>query len=97
MQDHEVTQMSEATFTARDEPSLGPGRRAYRFACPHGVSSALLFSGDKPLDDRVVLELLLPGHHRSRQCACVPGVPAAVAIPRGSRTATPSLALALTE
>ena len=59
-------------FTARDDPALGPAARVYRLACAHGVSSALLMRGARPLDDGVVLDLLLAGHHRSRQCGCEP-------------------------
>lgn len=59
-------------FTARDDPSLGSGARVYRLACTHGVSSALLLQGRRPVSDRVVLDMLLTGHHRSRLCQCVP-------------------------
>ena len=57
-------------FTAHDDPALGPAARVYRLACSHGVSSALLMHGTGPIDDGVVLELLLAGHRRSRACRC---------------------------
>jgi hypothetical protein len=56
-------------FTAHDDLALGPAARVYRLACAHGVSSALLMSGG-PIDDGVVLDLLLAGHRRSRGCRC---------------------------
>ncbi len=64
-------------FTARDDPSLGAGARVYRFACTHGVSSALLLQGKRPVSDRVVLDMLLTGHRRSQRCECVPVTPTA--------------------
>lgn len=67
--------MSGTEFTARDDPGLGPGARVYRLACSHGVSSALLLQGRKPVADLVVLDMLLTGHHRSQRCQCVPALP----------------------
>ncbi len=57
-------------FTAHDDPALGPGTRVYRLACAHGVSSALLMGGTRPVADGVVLDLLLAGHRRARDCGC---------------------------
>ncbi len=87
-------------FTTRDDPALGPGARVYRLSCDHGVSSALLLDTTRRVSDSVVLDWLLIGHHRSRQCECVPtpslGHPAdaharpAVAHGRPALTAVPT-------
>ncbi len=64
-------------FTAREDPALGPGSRVYRFACAHGVSSALLMDGGGTVDDGVVLDVLLAGHRRASACGCQPPRPGA--------------------
>ncbi len=69
-----ITDPVATEFTARDDPALGSAR-VYRLSCPHGVSSALLMHGARPLDDSVVLDLLLAGHHTSRLCGCEPSRP----------------------
>jgi hypothetical protein len=68
--------MSALEFTARDEPALGPNVRHYRVTCAHGVSSAVLLPGRRPLADLAVLDLLLAGHHGKQGCHCVPAMPA---------------------
>ena len=70
------TSMPALEFMARDEPVLGPNIRRYRVACAHGVSSALLLPGRRPLADLAVFDLLLAGHHGRQGCHCVPAMPA---------------------
>ena len=65
--------MGEARLTFRDAPGLFPGSRVYRIACRHGVSSAALVPGKKPISDLTVFDLVLPGHHRRHGCGCLPG------------------------
>jgi hypothetical protein len=62
----------DTELTVRDAPGLWPGARVYRLACRHGVSSAALVPGRKPLADGVVADLVLPGHHRRYGCGCLP-------------------------
>ena len=64
--------MHQTEVTVREAPDLWPGTRVYRLACEHGTSSAALVPGAKPLDDAIVLDLVLPGHHRRYRCACAP-------------------------
>ncbi len=74
--------MAEMRFVASDEPRLGTHVRRYSIACAHGVSSAVLLPGRKPLADVTVLDLLLAGHHRRERCQCVPSMPALTAAAR---------------
>jgi hypothetical protein len=67
--------MSDMEFRVLDEPALGPNVRRYRVACAHGVSSAVVLPGRKPLADLAVLDLMLAGHHTRQRCLCVPGMP----------------------
>lgn len=64
--------MEQTELIVRDAPGFWPGARVYRLACEHGVSSAALVPGRKPIDDGVVLDLVLPGHHRRYACSCMP-------------------------
>jgi hypothetical protein len=63
-------------FKVRNEPALGPNVRRYVIACAHGISSAVLVPGRKPLADLTVLDLMLAGHHSREHCQCVPSIPA---------------------
>ena len=67
--------MPDMEFMVLDEPGLGHIVRRYRVACDHGVSSALLLPGRRPLPDLAVLDFLLAGHHSKQRCRCVPGLP----------------------
>lgn len=67
--------MNQTELTVRDAPGLCPGARVYRLTCPHGISSAALVPGAKPLADVVVLDVVLPGHHRRYRCSCEPTAP----------------------
>jgi hypothetical protein len=67
--------MSAMQLTVQDAPGFFPGSRVYRLACGHGVSSAALVPGQKPISDATVVDLVLPGHHRRYGCSCPPGVP----------------------
>ncbi len=64
--------MSDLEFTVGDAPALGSDVRTYRVACAHGVSSALLLRGRKPLADLAVLDFLSAGHRTKHRCQCVP-------------------------
>lgn len=74
--------MSDLTLTVRDASALGSGARAYRAACAHGVSSALLLPGRKPLADLAVFDFLSAGHRTEHRCQCLPGTP----VPAASST-----------
>ena len=67
--------MNQTELTIRDVPGLCPGARVYRLTCRHGSSSAALVPGAKPLSDVVVLDVVLPGHHRRYRCSCEPTPP----------------------
>lgn len=64
--------MDQAELTVREAPGFWPGARVYRLACRHGVSSAALVPGRKPLAHGVVFDIVLPGHHRRHGCGCLP-------------------------
>jgi hypothetical protein len=64
--------MNRTEMTVRDAPGFWPGARVYRLACRHGVSSAALVPGRKPLADGVVFDLVVPGHQRRYGCTCLP-------------------------
>ena len=64
--------MSQTVLTVREAPDLYPGTRVYRLACEHGSSAAALVPGAKPLADSVIVDLVLPGHHRRYRCTCAP-------------------------
>lgn len=71
--------MDRIELSITDATRLWPGTRLYRIACPHGVSSAAVLPGPKPLADTVMLDLIVPGHRRRHGCACEPilqGAPA---------------------
>lgn len=68
--------MSSMEFKVRDEPALGQSARHYRIACAHGISSAVLLPGRKPLADLIMLDLMLAGHHGRQGRQCVPAMPA---------------------
>jgi hypothetical protein len=68
-------------LTVQDAPGFLPGSRVYRLECSHGVSSAALVPGKKPITDATVVDLVLPGHHRRYGCSCSPGVPSFVQPP----------------
>lgn len=57
---------------AKDFAGLTSAARAYELRCPHGVTGAALLSGERPLADAVVMDLVLPGHHRRLGCSCQP-------------------------
>lgn len=57
---------------ASDVLGVAPGARAYTVRCPHGTTSAALLPRATPLDDGVVVDLVLPGHRRRLGCACRP-------------------------
>lgn len=57
---------------ARDVLGVAPGTRAYSVRCPHGATSAALLPGATPLDDAIVVDLVLPGHRRRLGCTCRP-------------------------
>lgn len=67
--------MNQTELTVRDAPGFCPGARVYRFACRHGVSSAALVPGVKPVSDGVVFDMVLPGHNRRFSCSCAPASP----------------------
>lgn len=67
-----VRALETVEFIKQDSNGLGRGAQVYRLACDHGVSSAALLPGKRPLSDVVVLDLLLPGHHRANGCRCEP-------------------------
>ena len=71
--------MSDLTLTVRDASAVGSGARAYRASCAHGVSSALLLPGRKPLADLAVFDFLSAGHRTEHRCRCLPEAPAPVA------------------
>ena len=62
--------MNDTHLTYREAPGLFPGSRVYRIACRHGVSSAALIPGTKPISDATVFDLVLPGHNRRLRCMC---------------------------
>lgn len=64
--------MIQTELTVRDAPGLYPGARVYRVTCPHGISSAALVPGARPLADAVIFDVVLPGHHRRYRCRCEP-------------------------
>lgn len=64
---------NQVEFTVTEAPTLSSGARVYQLTCRHGVSSAAMIPGAKPLSDVVVMDVTLPGHHRRNGCACLPG------------------------
>jgi hypothetical protein len=66
---------NQAEFSVSEAPALWPGARVYRLACRHGVSSAALIPGLKPLADVAVFDIALLGHHRHHRCKCLPALP----------------------
>ena len=76
--------MIDAQLTFREAPELSPGSRVYRVACRHGVSSAALIPGSKPISDATVFDLVLPGHNRRHSCSCQPYPDRSVPAPIGT-------------